>query len=115
MLPDTAGRLAAKTSKISACSLYADTSSTLAPDSAGDQAMCLVCRGPGLEVLRVPSLEPLLTFTSASAGLPVMDSSEGGQQSLHPLQWGGPPGVGCTGARRSDIYQLLVILKGRSE
>ena len=79
MLPDTAGRLAAKTSKISACSLYADTSSTLAPDSAGDQAMCLVCRGPSLEILRVPSLEPLLTFTSASAGLPIMDGSEGGQ------------------------------------
>ena len=80
-LPDPAGRLAAKTSKISACSLYADTSSTLTPDSAGDQAMCLVCRGSGLEILRVPSLEPLLSFTSASAGLPIMDSSEGGEQS----------------------------------
>ena len=40
--------------------------------------MCLVCRGTGLEILQVPSLEPLMSYSSASAGLPVMDSSEGG-------------------------------------
>ena len=78
--PDTAGRLAAKTSRISACSLHADVSATLAPDSAGDQTVCLVCRGTSLDILQVPSLEPLLSFSSASAGLPILDSSEGGAQ-----------------------------------
>ena len=78
VLPDAAGQLAAKTSRISACSLHADVSTTLAPDSAGDQTVCLVCRGTGLEILQVPSLDPLMSFSSASAGLPVMDSSEGG-------------------------------------
>ena len=78
MLPETADRLAAKTSRISACSLHTDVSSTLNPDSEGDLLVCLVCRGTTLEILRVPSLDPLVSFSSASAGLPVMDSSEGG-------------------------------------
>lgn len=91
MLPDPEGRLAAKTSRISACSLHTDTSYTLAPDSAGDQAVCLVCRGTLLEILSVPSLEPLLSFSSASAGLPVMDGSEGGMAlclNLSQGDWG---------------------------
>ena len=78
VVPDTAGQLAARTSRISACSLHADVSATLAPDSAGDQTVCLVCRGTSLDILRVPSLESLMSFSSVSAGLPVMDSSEGG-------------------------------------
>ena len=81
VLPDTAGHLAAKTSRISACSLHVDVRATLAPDSAGDQVICLVCRGTNLEILEIPSLEPLMSFSSASAGLPVMDSSEGGTQT----------------------------------
>jgi hypothetical protein len=77
VLPDTAGRLAAKTSRISACSLHADVSSTLNPDSEGNLLVCLVCRGTTLEILQIPSLDPIMSFSSASAGLPVMDSSEG--------------------------------------
>ncbi len=82
VLPDTVGRLAAKTSRISACSLHADTSSTLNTDSEGNLQVCLVCRGTTLEILQIPSLEPLMSFYSASAGLPVMESSEGGVPCL---------------------------------
>ena len=93
VLPDTAGRLAAKTSRISACNLHADISVTLAPDSAGDQIVCLVCRGTTLEILQVPSLEPLMTFSSASAGLPIMDSSEGGAQMPTHISKHGPTDI----------------------
>jgi len=103
VLPDTAGHLAAKTSRISACSLHADVRATLAPDSAGDQVICLVCRGTKLEILDIPSLEPLMSFSSASAGLPVMDSSEGGTQICTFITKHGDPTTVSGDASQSSL------------
>jgi len=103
VLPDTAGHLAAKTSRISACSLHADVRATLAPDSAGDQVHCLVCRGTKLEILDIPSLEPLMSFSSASAGLPVMDSSEGGTRKYTFITKHGDPTTVSGDASQSSL------------
>ena len=76
--------------RITACSLYSDTSGLLAANSSADSdtnIICVVCRSARLELMSLPSMGFLLTIENISNGHAVVPAvTSAGVSSTH-VSW----------------------------
>ena len=81
MLPHAAEVLN-RGSRITACSLHSDSDGVFASyetstDVAAARVLCLVCKSDKLDILQLPTMATLLTFSSVSGGHRLLSNAAG--------------------------------------